>query len=124
MAMSPAQRERHRKATRSARRGFVYFFQLGRGPIKIGWATDVARRFRDVVSYFGPPVRYLGALPGTRATELALQRRFRTARVRRGQHPRVVGREFFRPVPALLRRIASLRPVSARALVEGQFRNA
>lgn len=76
-------------------RGTIYFLQVG-SHIKIGWATDLAKRMRAY-----PPNSILMAVqPGTRAAEAKLHKRFAVHR----SH----GREWYPLVPAILEHIAAV----------------
>lgn len=76
-------------------RGMIYFLQVG-SHIKIGWATDLAKRMRAY-----PPNSILMAVqPGTRAAEAKLHKRFAVHR----SH----GREWYPLVPAILEHIAAV----------------
>lgn len=104
-ALTEAERERRAKRERAKRRpgwvknptgseaaqkrtGFVYFVQLGDGDIKIGFATDVAKRIRSLQTACSVPLMLLCAVEGSVALE-------RTLHTRLGKDRRVG--EWFRP---------------------------
>lgn len=79
--------------------GFVYFIQSGQdGPIKIGFTQNVLSRFRALHTSSPLALRLLGAIPGSRATEKELHRRFSSERIR-------LNAEWFTPSPELLEMI-------------------
>lgn len=79
--------------------GFVYFIQAGRGPIKIGFATDVFDRRAALQTSQPEHLRIVAKFAGTRQDERAMQARFAALRVRG---------EWFRPEDELLAFLASL----------------
>jgi hypothetical protein len=73
---------------------WVYFVQQGAGgPIKIGYSKDPVGRFVSLQTGSAVKHRYLGNMPGTRATERELHGRFHGSRVRG---------EWYEPTPELL----------------------
>lgn len=72
----------------------VYFIRQGDdGPIKIGFATNPAKRKRQLQTSVADTLHTLLTLPGTRATEAHFHERFADLRLRG---------EWFRPDPVLL----------------------
>jgi hypothetical protein len=74
----------------------VYFMRVRRDHdprIKIGYAEDVKARAASVEYEIGERVEILGVMPGMKAEETALHRRFASTRIDRT--------EFFRPSPEL-----------------------
>lgn len=61
----------------------VYFIQAGeRGPIKIGYADDVAKRKAKMQADNHEPLLLLGVITGDAKTESDFHQRFATARIR------------------------------------------
>lgn len=80
--------------------GYVYCVQRGEtGSIKIGFTTTPFRRIPALDTASDVELRVLAFVPGGRALERALHRQFAEDRLRR---------EWFKPSPRLLERIASL----------------
>lgn len=78
---------------------WVYFIGCGRGPIKIGVATDVLARLHDLQTGCPYELRLLGKIPGSKAAERALHNVFAAFRVRG---------EWFAGTPEVRRAIRSL----------------
>lgn len=80
--------------------GFVYFVSAREtGLIKIGFARDVAKRFRNLSTMGGAVIELIASTPGTLKTERRLHKRFAA--------DRAYG-EWFRASPALLAHIEAL----------------
>jgi hypothetical protein len=80
--------------------GFVYFVQSGEdGPIKIGFAEDVARRVRELQTAHAARLRILAFIRGSMTTERQLHWQFRAIRI---------SGEWYSPGPELLAYIAEL----------------
>src|SRR5436190_10066712 len=62
--------------------GFVYFIASDRGSIKIGWSSDVAKRFRTLETGSPDALTLLGFIPGDRAREKELHGQWKDQRVR------------------------------------------
>ena len=75
--------------------GWVYYIRMG-DTIKIGYATDVAKRMRA----YPPNAELLAAHPGTELLERQIHKQF-------GEHL-ARGREWFKPADELLAHIASV----------------
>ena len=59
----------------------IYFVEcIPNGPIKIGYSRKLSKRLLALQSQNGTPTRFLGAIPGTLADELALHARFKPTR--------------------------------------------
>lgn len=83
-----------RKRYRPQQRGFVYFVQSeDGGPIKIGWAQDVASRVRQLQVGQSRRLRVIDAIQCRRSYERDLHRQFAESRL--------FG-EWFEPTPELL----------------------
>lgn len=73
----------------------VYFVQsIDGGPIKIGYSFDVVSRLEQLERHYGKPLAILATMPGGRAEETAIHRRF--------AHLRCGKTEQFRPAPELM----------------------
>jgi hypothetical protein len=77
----------------------IYFVECG-GFIKIGLTSNPKQRLANLANTSGPALKPLLVIPGTRATELKLHKKFR--------HLHDHG-EWFRAAPELLRYIEGLR---------------
>lgn len=85
----------------SQRGGVVYFIQSGeKGPIKIGWSEDVARRLAELQTANAHPLRVLGTTPGTLEDELSMHTRFAHLRMEA---------EWFRCDPEILEFVSRLQ---------------
>lgn len=62
----------------------VYFVtcEVDGFPIKIGMSLDLEERLRDLATSLPYPIKLLGAIPGTSATEAAIQRRWAALRLK------------------------------------------
>lgn len=79
----------------------VYFIQSGHdGPVKIGISSRPGKRFEDLQVANPNELRLLGLMFGGRTMEMALHKRFATARLRG---------EWFSPVPDLMQLIAEIQ---------------
>lgn len=68
---------RRKDTERGTDRGVVYFARAGyEGPVKIGFTARLDQRLADLSTTASAPLRVLAALPGTRATETEMHRRF------------------------------------------------
>lgn len=82
------------KPYKPQRKGFVYFVQAeDGGPIKIGWAQDVASRVRQLQVGQSRRLRVIDAIKCSRTYERKLHRQFAASRL--------FG-EWFEPTPELL----------------------
>ncbi len=73
----------------------IYFMQSpDGGPVKIGYSGDVEARARQLESHYGKPLAVLATVPGDRAEEAEMHRRF--------AHLRLGRTEQFRPAPELM----------------------
>lgn len=62
--------------------GHVYFFAThDRRFIKIGWSSDIHRRFKDIQASHPEPLAFLGAIEGARDVETAWHQSHRSLRV-------------------------------------------
>jgi len=61
--------------------GYIYAIKAG-GTVKIGWAGDPERRLNDLSLASPLPLRLLGFVEGTKATEKILHRRFKEHHLR------------------------------------------
>ncbi|MGD9613766.1 MAG: GIY-YIG nuclease family protein [Alphaproteobacteria bacterium] len=86
----------------------VYFIQAGEdGPIKIGFASDVRKRLRNLRTAAPIPLIPLGYIEGDKKTERRLHAQFQDLR-RFG--------EWFTPAPALMAVVSSAIPFPIRQL--------
>lgn len=85
----------HRKAPLPDQPGWVYYIRMG-DTIKIGYATDVAKRMRA----YPPTAELLAAHPGTTQTERDMHKRFAGDLAQ--------GREWFNPSDDLLAHVSSV----------------
>lgn len=76
--------------------GVIYYVQNAEH-IKIGWTSNLAKRMRQ----FAPNSRLLATHPGTRKDETRLHRMFAAHRTH--------GKEWYAPVPSVLRHIEGVR---------------
>lgn len=89
----------------------IYFVQpVDGGPVKIGTATDVARRLSQLEAHYGAPLALLGTMEGGRAEEREIHARF--------SHLRFGRTEQFRPAPDLMEFIGLPLFVSAAGVSE------
>lgn len=86
----------------------VYFVQVGEsGPIKIGTATDVARRIQSIQCAHHEPVKVLGVMEGGLKKERDMHGKFAESRIRG---------EWFKPTSDIIEFVESnCDPVPARA---------
>lgn len=82
----------------------VYFISNGRGEIKIGIASDVAKRLAALQTAHASGLVLLASFPGVQAHERALHRRFAAARTRG---------EWFSAIPELLAFVAGVHERTA-----------
>lgn len=62
--------------------GHVYFFATSDERfVKIGWSSDIRRRFKDIQASHPQPLIFLGAVEGPRSTETGWHRYHRDHRV-------------------------------------------
>lgn len=97
--------------TRAEARGWVYFFALPHGPIKIGFTRNVGARL-SCFGRAGHEARYLGAVYADMAYEHTLHARFRAFAVP-GE------REQYTAAPELLAFIKALPALTADELMNG-----
>lgn len=99
--------------------GHVYIM-LSNSIVKIGWTSDVERRMRE----YGPGIRILAVMPGTRKDETRLHKKFADLRANRREwfsyHPRImeeverIVREHGDPSPELNEPMVTKRIVGPR----------
>lgn len=80
------------RAAKAAEDGTVYYLRVG-GYIKIGWASDLAKRMRS----YAPDTVLLATEPGTRGLEKRRHKQFAAHRTH--------GREWYAMVPPLMQHI-------------------
>lgn len=62
--------------------GYVYFVQFGDGPVKIGWATNPAKRLASLATANAGEASLRALIPGPRSVEQGLHVRYRRWRLR------------------------------------------
>lgn len=94
----------------------VYFIQgFSGGPIKIGTALNLAKRFRNIQTCSPVALRVIHAIPNTgRETERKLHKHFAAYRLHG---------EWFEPTPVLLEYIHKLRSGEVELVDEGTLRD-
>ena len=94
-------------------RGFIYFISMYGGYVKIGYTTNIDRRFEEIGAHM-PGMRLLGHTRGTMAMEKKLHQRF--------AHLRERG-EWFKLAPELRAFIKALPVPRTGSVLKGRVRN-
>jgi len=95
--------------------GLVYFVVRDNdGAVKIGWTSDIERRFQEIRKEWNCSIQPLLVLPGGKPLELALHDQF--------QHL-CIGAEWFAPANEIVQWIEELVPVPLRPLAKAKPRD-